>query len=300
MKDLKSQVSIEFLVTLSIILVISIVIGYLFYHKLVIITDIKKEIVAKRIIRGLAENMNDILMVGSGHSHQIILPKDIYGGGKYEIYFHNDEPSIFIKSGKINWFAPIFTQRIGCTMKRCKYKGNTTNILIENITNIRISNILNSVCLQDNLNYNLKQGKNEWRIIPFRGKMPKTTFPNVTEESEDSIMYLYLNEDTGTISLVFRHGMPGDGGGTVNIDFHYDGHKPSKTIFTISGTLTPSMGHWTWTSGPAGGALEFNPSCIYMRITVDGMTEKWYWINADGSKIKLDNSPNTTLYIIYP
>ncbi|MEA1924735.1 MAG: hypothetical protein U9M95_02595 [Candidatus Altiarchaeota archaeon] len=307
MNNSKSQVSVEFLVTLSLVLLISIVMGALFHNKIILTSNFRKEIVVRDIVRELAENINSICMVGHGHSHYVTLPTSPLGDGSYEISLHSGEASVFIDMEGINKFAPVFTQRIECTMDDCwtNQTASKTYLTVRKPTRVRINNLLDSICLQDDLSYNLEQAGNTWRITPFRGDLV-TEFPDVVENSPDLLMYLYLNEDTGTTTLIFKLHEPGAfPGSIINLGFGYDEHNRPTELFAVADnadTTGPDMdwAKWQYTTGLVGGGLEFNPACIYIEViprTIPG-GHNWVWVNSNGERIHLNTNRPVTL--IYP
>ncbi|OYT53559.1 MAG: hypothetical protein B6U72_05500 [Candidatus Altiarchaeales archaeon ex4484_2] len=297
----------EFLTTISLVLVIAIVMGFLFHNKVILTSNFRKEIVARDIVKELAENINSICVVGHGHSHYVTLPTNPLGDGRYEISLHSDEASVFIDMEDINKFAPTFTQRMECTMGDCwtNQTAGKTYLGVGKPTRVRIANLLDSICLQDDLSYNLGQAGNTWRVIPFRGDR-MTEFPGVVENSTDLLMYLYLNEDTGTTTLLFKLHEPGASPGSIiNLDFGYDGHKRPTGLFAVAdGTaqFDPDMdwAKWQYTTGLVGGGIEFNPACIYLEVTPRTIPagHDWVWVNPNGERIQLNT--NNPVTIIYP
>ena len=307
MSNSKSQVSVEFLITISLVLLISIVMGALFHNKIILTSNFRKEIVVRDMVRELAENINTICMVGHGHSQYVTLPTSPLGDGSYEISLHRGEASVFIDMEEINKFAPLFTQQIECTMNACwtNKTANKTYLEVRTPQRVRIANLLNSICLQDDLSYNLRQGGNTWRAIPFRGNLV-TDFPGVVENSTDLLMYLYLNEDTGTTTLLFKFHEPGAfPGSIINLGFGYDEHNQPTELFAVADnadTVGPDMdwAKWQYTTGLVGGGIEFNPACIYIEITPRTLPigHGWVWVNSNGERIHLN--PNDPVTLIYP
>jgi len=298
---------VEFLVTISLVLIISIVMGALFHNKIILTSNFKKEIVVREMVRELAENINTICMVGHGHAHYVTLPTSTLGDRSYELSLHHGEASVFIDMGEINKFAPIFTQRIECTMNDCwtNETADKTFLEVRKPTRLRIASLLDSICLQDDLSYNLMQGGNTWRVTPFKGNRV-TDFPKVVENSTDLLMYLYLNEDTGTTTLIFKFHEPNIiPGSIINLLFGYDEHNRPTELFAVADnadTAGPDMdwAKWEYTTGLVGGGLEFNPACSYIEITPRTIPagHGWVWVNSRGESINLN--PNDPVTIIYP
>ncbi len=303
----KSQVSVEFLTTLSLVLLLSIVMGFLFHNKVILTSNFRKEILVRDILLELAENINSISVAGHGHSQYVTLPPNPLGDRSYGISLHSDEASVFMDLEDINKFAPIFTQRIECTMDDCwtNQTAGKTHLEVRMPTRVRVANLLDSVCLQDDLSYNLKQAGNTWRITPFRGDR-LAGFPGVVGNSTDLLMYLYLNEDTRTTTLLFKLHEPGASPGSIiDLGFGYDGHKKPRRLFAVADVVAqfdPDMEwvKWQYTTGVVGGGVEFNPACVYIEITPDVLPvgHGWVWVNSNGEKIQLNT--NNPVTIIYP
>ena len=281
--------------------------GLLFHNKIILTSNLKKEVVLRQVIRKLAENINSICVVGHGHSHLVDLPAHMLGNGGYQITLHNNESSVFIKLNDINKFSPTYTEKMECTLDNCFTNQTTgkTKMLVTKPQRIRIANNLDSICLAENLNYNLKQGSTESKIIPFSGKRT-SSFPGVVDNSTDLLTYLYLNEDTGTTSLIFKHyeptSLPADK--IIYLNFGYQGHKhPTKQYSTcVLEQLGPELKwvKWYYNEGLVGGAFEFNPACTYMVIKPNNLstTLKWVWVNSNGERIELDKKQE--INVIYP
>ncbi|MCK4491075.1 MAG: hypothetical protein KAU03_00520 [Candidatus Altiarchaeales archaeon] len=312
MGDPKSQVSMEFLVTLSIVLLIFIVSLLVLFNKHVASNDLRLEISTKRLANTVADNINEISAVGPGYSQQFTIPGTLYGNREYSLVFYRHETRVEINAGETS-SSPLFTSNVGCSMTICNTSTKNITLTPTNQTRIRLWNSLGGICLQDPLDYNLKQGSTEWRITPFRGKNTSCSGPNNCSwdpaevdkySGGDSSIYLYENTKNRTLSLVFRHGSR-DVAGNGNVKLNLM-HIPGGSRITLSddnGELNLSQepeGNWQWDSANSddcdGGSIEFPFPCIRIQITPAGIsTPAWRWINASGSTINLNKTEPITL-----
>lgn len=133
-----AQVSIEFLMATSLILIIFMIMGFVIYQKYVAVTDIKIDIAGRHIANIIAGNINEISGAGDGYSQYLNLPAGIYGNS-YVVEFYKDEPTVFVRS-EMTWSAPLFTTKINCNMAICSTSGGKIVMNINNSTMVKVIN----------------------------------------------------------------------------------------------------------------------------------------------------------------
>ena len=124
MRKNKAQSSLEFLVTMSFILILLIILGYVIHEKYAKTNDLKLHIVGMRVSKTIADNMNEISSVGDGYSQYFTFPARLYGNN-YTLRFYSQEAGVTVDS-KMTWWAPLFTTKINCGMKECDGMCNKT------------------------------------------------------------------------------------------------------------------------------------------------------------------------------
>ncbi len=139
----------EFLISISLVLIIFMIMGIVIYQKYVGVTDTKIDIAGRHTADTIAENINEISSVGNGYSQFFTLPGEIYGDS-YTVEFYKNEPAVFVKSG-MTWSSPLFTTNITCLMSICETSGDITRINLNSTKKVRISNHEGVVYLEDSI-----------------------------------------------------------------------------------------------------------------------------------------------------
>lgn len=118
--NIRAQASLEFLVVMSIIVVIFVIMSLIVYNWLVTSTEFKIQTQGRRIINSLADNINQITIVGDGYSQCFTMTGTIYGDEGYNVTFYGGEPTAFLTSMDITWSAPLATSNIVCLIPECE------------------------------------------------------------------------------------------------------------------------------------------------------------------------------------
>lgn len=139
----------EFLISVSLILIIFMVMSLVIYQKYVAVTDIKVDIAGRHTANTIAENINEVSSVGHGYSQFFTLPAGIYGYS-YITEFYKNEPTVFVKS-EMTWSAPLFTANITCLMNICETSGDITRINVNSTKRVRVSNHDGIIYLEDSI-----------------------------------------------------------------------------------------------------------------------------------------------------
>ncbi|MBD3260291.1 MAG: hypothetical protein GF334_01215 [Candidatus Altiarchaeales archaeon] len=119
------QASIEFLVSVSAILIIFIVAGFFVFEKVIQITDYKVNIQGKRLSKSFADNINSVTAAGDGYSQRMYLPNYLYAGREYELVFYENDPRIHLHGSSFStgddlfFSAPLSTDLIECNLREC-------------------------------------------------------------------------------------------------------------------------------------------------------------------------------------
>lgn len=150
-KKKSAQVSMEFLVVFSIILIIFIITSFFLYQKVTQANEIKVNIAGKKISNSIAESINEVFIVGEGFSKILELPEKIFFDN-YLVKFYSQEPSVFVFTERLSWSSPLSTPEINCTMSICSYSNGVTTINVVDLTStlkIRIVNKDEKIYLED-------------------------------------------------------------------------------------------------------------------------------------------------------
>jgi len=301
----RGQSSVELLVILSVVIVIIALMGIFLYQKYIRGDEMKIFVHGNRVVNTIAENINEINMVGSGYSQYFTLPEALYGSRNYRISFVQNEPAVYIHGGsfvrgvELTWSSPLSTIRVGCVRSECNVGCNKTAydicLRVNDSMVIRATNENGVVYLA--YPYNIKQGDREDYISPVRGNV------SYTNESclRGSFVYVQKNTLDKTVNLVFQHNSSADQ--EVKMDF-YDlmgqinvtrSDEPNELNLNSSGLKAD----WQIKADEcSGGVVSFNES-IHLCIDPDmqGNVE-WFWLNGDGTTIVLNKSQD--LCLSYP
>lgn len=114
----KAQVSLEFLVVVSMMLILFILMGIVVYQKYAQWSDLQLYLTGRNIAKNLAENINQVSTVGEGYSEYFtISPR--YPGDEFNITFKRREPTVFVNVDVMSWQAPLLTAEVYCCLKIC-------------------------------------------------------------------------------------------------------------------------------------------------------------------------------------
>lgn len=147
--DDKAQVSMEFLITTALVLVVFTVSGLLINQKFVESTDVKVDIEGKSVVRRIAGNINAVSKAGNGYSTQFTLRGTLYGGNDYNVTFYDNEAAVWVYSGNNIWMAPLITTKIDCNPPTCSLAGGIKVIHIGGgMTKLAVENINGTISLE--------------------------------------------------------------------------------------------------------------------------------------------------------
>ncbi len=140
----KAQVSLEFIITLSIVLILLVVMGVVIHQKNAEITAINIDVQGKRVTDSIADNINEIYTVGDGYSTTFSLPENLYGDTGYMVAFYRDEPRVSVETDNgFSWSRPLATHEICCGASLCNCTENSTECFFranKNTTDIKARN----------------------------------------------------------------------------------------------------------------------------------------------------------------
>jgi len=144
----KAQASAELLITLSLILLIFIIVGFVLFQKFNATTDMKFDMEGQRIANSIAEGINEIAIVGDGYSHYINLQGDIQGLD-YTVRFYANESIVEVNTLDMTWTSPLSTPRVDCTLDICSSDGKIITMQVDSARRVRIENKDEIVYLKD-------------------------------------------------------------------------------------------------------------------------------------------------------
>ncbi|MCX6695515.1 MAG: hypothetical protein NTU61_04405 [Candidatus Altiarchaeota archaeon] len=294
----KGQASVEMVVTLGVILLVFILIGYVIFQRYSRTTDLKIYVTGQRIVNSLADNINSVNTIGDGYSMKVTLYPRMFSTLGYDIVFYRSEPTVFVhgegfaRSNILYFSSPISTSKVTCLMKECNNVCNNTEsetcIKVNDTLNIMIVNYMNSIYIRPE--YGLEQDNLRSEVYPFTGSDVVGDFKSIGDNvtGRRSLMYLY-KDSQNRIYLVFNHNATS----TVKVTFNDTIGNMSLFASYDEGELDLSripQGNWNPDAGDYdGGILLFNSEgnrlCIDPSIP---MGTRFVWLNRGYKEIELD------------
>lgn len=125
----KAQVSIEFLVSFGVILLLFTLFSVIVYQKFVETNEIKIDLKGQRVSNSLAQAINEVYLAGEGASMDFTFPDKIVLS-EYEVRFFDGEPTVFLSTERQSWSSPLLTPYINCTLSQCSYSAGVTKLKI--------------------------------------------------------------------------------------------------------------------------------------------------------------------------
>lgn len=135
----KAQASSEFLVTMALILLILIILGFIIHQKYIATNDLKVDIKGGRIVGSIAANINEIYISGSGYSQYLELPYQVYGNN-YTVKFYYNEPVVEVSALGMTWSSPLYTPWVNCSLNICYTEGGITTMNVNSSIRVRARN----------------------------------------------------------------------------------------------------------------------------------------------------------------
>ena len=136
----KAQASMEFLITMSLILIIFIIIGFVIFQKFNSTTYMKFDIRGQDVANSIADGINGMAIAGDGYYLYFTLPGDIQGM-PYTVSFYVNESMLELNALDMTWASPMSTPRINCTMSICSSDDQKTVMSVNETRRITIENV---------------------------------------------------------------------------------------------------------------------------------------------------------------
>lgn len=244
MMNRRAQVSIEFLVVASVILLLFVIMGYVINQKMRQAYDIKLDVEGQSVANDIAAVINQVVSVGDGFSQKLVLPADVMDTGVYHVRFYADDPTVYVEAGGMTWSAPLYTTNVSCAIDECIYdiphwfpptyvhcNKTTDDICLEvnrsTQLEVEVSNRFGDIGI--GYPFELRQGDYRWQVHPFRGsKEPYVDAvsgclvdPAGLPSDTGFLTYLYEDTDDHAVYLVLRvFNMTSTSNENVIVSFH--------------------------------------------------------------------------------
>lgn len=134
----KAQVSIEALVVFALILLVFTAMGVVIHQKSLDVSDLRVHIIQRRIANTLAENINQMNIVGEGYSQHFTLYTR-YPGDEFNITVYRGEPTVFVEK-ELTEHAPLLTSEVYCCLDICEMDENKTVMHLNSTLTLEVIN----------------------------------------------------------------------------------------------------------------------------------------------------------------
>jgi hypothetical protein len=315
----RGQSGLEFMIVLSLVMVVFMIVGYIIYRDYVKSNDLKIYISGVRLANHIADQISAINAVQDGHSTKLILPRSVYGGINYTVNFYKNESAVFIEgsgfsSGSgVRYSSPISTSDVNCLLPECANICNVTDreqcLQVTHQMEVRLVKDTGGVFMTQD--YNVLQDGVSAYVAPFDfpGKPDLANPPGFVRRGGDvwNVMYVHHNTVNDTYSLVVSLNIS-NAPPLAELDMQQVVGEVedirSKDAGEFSYVIGPQQyrGVWTGTSPPSvhGGSLEFRRGFRICAQWVGGRipAPPWKMMSYDGADVALDNTKQAC--VAYP
>jgi|WetSurMetagenome_2_1015567.scaffolds.fasta_scaffold05839_3 uncharacterized protein (UPF0333 family) len=135
----KAQVSLEYLIVTSLVLLFLVVMGVILYQKYTEWADLRTHLVGRAAANTMAESINQVVTAGNGY-WQTFSVRSRYPGDEFNITFKRNEPTVFIDMQDMTMHAPLLTTNVTCCLSICSTVGEKTTLQLNNTLSTRVIN----------------------------------------------------------------------------------------------------------------------------------------------------------------
>ena len=135
----KAQVSLEYLIVTSLVLLFLVVMGVIIYQKYTEWADLRTHLTGRTAANTMAESINQVVTAGNGY-WQTLSIRSRYPGDEFNITFKRNEPTVFIDLQDMTMHAPLLTTNISCCLPICTTVGETTILKLNTTLSTKVIN----------------------------------------------------------------------------------------------------------------------------------------------------------------
>lgn len=135
----KAQVSLEYLIVTSLILLFLVVMGVILYQKYTEWADLRMHLAGRTAANTMAESINQVVTSGDGY-WQTFSVRSRYPGDEFNITFKRNEPTVFIDMQDMTMHAPLLTMNVTCCLPICVINGEKTILQLNNTLTTKVIN----------------------------------------------------------------------------------------------------------------------------------------------------------------
>lgn len=140
----KAQVSLEYLIVTSLVLLFLVVMGVILYQKYTEWADLRTHLSGRSAANTMAESINQVVIAGDGY-WQTLTVRSRYVGDEFNITFKRNEPAVFIDMHDMTMHAPLLTANVSCCLSICTFDGERTILPVNTTLSTRVINRHNQI-----------------------------------------------------------------------------------------------------------------------------------------------------------
>lgn len=144
-KNNKGQISLEFLIVTSLVLLVLVVMGLVIFQKYSEWSAMRLHVTGRNLADNLADGINEISIVGHGYSQYVTLYTR-FPGDEFNVTFKKGNPIVFVEQD-MTWHAPLLTSEVYCCLPSCETESDKTVLHINATKPLRIINYQNKIYL---------------------------------------------------------------------------------------------------------------------------------------------------------
>jgi hypothetical protein len=138
------QASVEFLVVVSMLLILLGVAGMGLYKMYTEYADLSLEMMGRDITLRMAENINQLVIVGDGYQKNFYL-NTRYIGDEFNITISKTGQGVFVENEDRRWSLPLLTNKVYCCNVSCSTDGENMTLRLNTTQMVRMVNYQNMI-----------------------------------------------------------------------------------------------------------------------------------------------------------
>lgn len=138
------QVSLEYLIVTSLVLLFLVVMGVMLYQKYTEWADMRTYLAGRTAAITVAESIDQVTTEGDGY-WQTFTIRSRYPGDDFNITFKPNNPTVFIEMQGMTLHVPLLTSNISCNISACKTTADETVLHLNNTASLRVINNQNQI-----------------------------------------------------------------------------------------------------------------------------------------------------------
>ena len=140
----RGQVSIEYLIVASLVLLFLVVMGVMLYQKYTEWADMRTYLAGRTAAITTAESIDQVATAGDGY-WQTFTIRSRYVGDEFNVTFKPNNPTVFIEMQGMTMHVPLLTSNISCNIPACNTTPEGIVLHLNNTASLRVINNHNQI-----------------------------------------------------------------------------------------------------------------------------------------------------------